>query len=351
MPPKFYAVRRGRTVGVFHSWDECAAATQGYSGAVYKSFSSAAAATAFVGGGSAVAPAARGSVRTRATATAGGGSDEADAPAEAEAVAPSDDDDDAPLDATTTTPRADPTALYRLHFDGACRGNHIVGGADAAVGAVITHADTGAELGRVSARLDAPATNNAAEWAALEAGLTAALQAGATRLEAVGDSSLVINQVTGEWAARHPAMAAARDRATALTAQFEMFTARHVRREHNALADALANAALDGGGWRGLRGGGGEDDPDTPPPPAPSSFPPPPLNGELPKRRPGSAFDSKRRPGSNTFDWSGTRRSLGGVSGGSVTSVSAVVATRRPLWRPRVTVAARRVLRVAARFV
>lgn len=350
MPPKFYAVRRGRTVGVFHSWDECAAATQVYSGAVYKSFSSAAAASAFVDGG-APAPPARGSVCTRATTAAGDcGGDGADAPAEAVAVAPSDDDDAPPLDATTTTPRADPSALYRLHFDGACRGNHIVGGGDAAVGAVITHAETGRELGRVSFRLDAPATNNAAEWAALEAGLTAALAAGVTRLEAVGDSSLVINQVTGEWAARHPAMAAARDRATALTAQFETFSARHVRREHNALADALANAALDGGGWRGLRGGGGEDDDADASPPPPPALPPPPLNGELPKRRPGSAFDAKRRPGSNTFDWSGTRRALGG-GGGSVTSVSAVVASRRPPWRPRVTVAARRVLRVAARFV
>ena len=36
---KFYAVRKGITIGVFESWSECQAATAGYSNAEFKSFS------------------------------------------------------------------------------------------------------------------------------------------------------------------------------------------------------------------------------------------------------------------------------------------------------------------------
>ena len=38
MPSKFYAVRKGRKTGVFHSWAECQAQINGFSGAEYKSF-------------------------------------------------------------------------------------------------------------------------------------------------------------------------------------------------------------------------------------------------------------------------------------------------------------------------
>ena len=37
---KYYAVRKGLTIGIFETWAECQAATTGYSNAEYKSFSS-----------------------------------------------------------------------------------------------------------------------------------------------------------------------------------------------------------------------------------------------------------------------------------------------------------------------
>lgn len=49
---KFYAVRKGRTPGVFDTWNACKASVHGYSGAVYKSFPSREEAEAFVTGGS-----------------------------------------------------------------------------------------------------------------------------------------------------------------------------------------------------------------------------------------------------------------------------------------------------------
>ena len=35
---KFYAVKEGKKPGIYHTWDECKEQVNGYSGAVYKSF-------------------------------------------------------------------------------------------------------------------------------------------------------------------------------------------------------------------------------------------------------------------------------------------------------------------------
>ena len=55
MAGKFYAVRVGRTPGIYLSWDECKKNVDGFSGSVYKSFKTRAEAEAFMGstGGSA----------------------------------------------------------------------------------------------------------------------------------------------------------------------------------------------------------------------------------------------------------------------------------------------------------
>lgn len=38
MNKKYYAVKNGRKIGVFETWDECKSQVQGYKGAIYKSF-------------------------------------------------------------------------------------------------------------------------------------------------------------------------------------------------------------------------------------------------------------------------------------------------------------------------
>lgn len=48
---KFYAVREGRVPGIYNTWDECKANVTGFSGAVYKSFTSLEDAKAFMGQG------------------------------------------------------------------------------------------------------------------------------------------------------------------------------------------------------------------------------------------------------------------------------------------------------------
>ncbi|AGY41573.1 Ribonuclease HI-related protein [Mesoplasma florum W37] len=47
---KYYAVKQGRNIGVYETWEECKTQVEGYTNAVYKSFSSKADAEAFIKG-------------------------------------------------------------------------------------------------------------------------------------------------------------------------------------------------------------------------------------------------------------------------------------------------------------
>ena len=59
MATKYYAVKIGKTPGVYRSWDACKAMVHGYPGAVYKSFPTLEEARAFAGAGDG-APAGKG---------------------------------------------------------------------------------------------------------------------------------------------------------------------------------------------------------------------------------------------------------------------------------------------------
>ena len=47
---KFYAVRNGRHIGIFNTWEECREEVSGFSGAEYKSFSTYDEAVSYIGG-------------------------------------------------------------------------------------------------------------------------------------------------------------------------------------------------------------------------------------------------------------------------------------------------------------
>lgn len=49
MAEKYYAVKTGKTPGIYRSWDDCKAMVHGYPGAVYKSFGTEEEALAFLG--------------------------------------------------------------------------------------------------------------------------------------------------------------------------------------------------------------------------------------------------------------------------------------------------------------
>jgi ribonuclease HI len=90
------------------------------------------------------------------------------------------------------------------------------------------------------------ATNNVAEYRALLKGIELAAAHGATELELVGDSELVVRQVEGRYKVKHADMKALHAEAKKALAGFDSWSIRHVRRAENADADRLVNEALDG---------------------------------------------------------------------------------------------------------
>lgn len=127
----------------------------------------------------------------------------------------------------------------RLYIDGAARGNP-----GPAAYAVILQRPGQAPLSQA-----APigiATNNVAEYTALLEGLRLAAAQKVPRLEVISDSELLVKQMQGQYRVRHPDLQRLYQAVQELLPRFEQVTFTHVRREQNAEADRLVNAALDG---------------------------------------------------------------------------------------------------------
>ena len=90
-------------------------------------------------------------------------------------------------------------------------------------------------------------TNNVAEYEAAIAGLRAAQDLGASEVELRADSKLVIEQLAGRWRVRQAHLRPLHARARRLIDALGSVALRHVPREQNVDADALANAAMDAG--------------------------------------------------------------------------------------------------------
>jgi len=99
-----------------------------------------------------------------------------------------------------------------------------------------------------SLRFAFKASNNQAESEALTAGILLAKEMGAKVLMAKSDSLLVIGQVTSEFQAKDPQMAAYLEYVQELRRSFVLFEVIHVPREQNARADLLAKLASSGKG-------------------------------------------------------------------------------------------------------
>lgn len=127
-----------------------------------------------------------------------------------------------------------------LFTDGGARGNP-----GPAAYAFVLEADDGTVL---DARGEAigTATNNVAEYSALVNGLRRAVEAGVHELEVVSDSELLVRQMRGEYRVKNRALQELFLEASRLARRLDAVTYRHVRREHNELADRLVNEALDG---------------------------------------------------------------------------------------------------------
>jgi len=126
--------------------------------------------------------------------------------------------------------------------DGGARGNP----GPAAIGAVVLDGshDPPRLLASVSERIGV-ATNNVAEYRALIAALEVAAPFGARAVEVRADSELVVRQVQGLYRVRQRHLRPLYDAVMQLLGRYEEVNLEHVRREDNADADALVNAALD----------------------------------------------------------------------------------------------------------
>jgi ribonuclease HI len=140
------------------------------------------------------------------------------------------------------------TAGFVVRTDGAARGNP----GPASAGAVLI------ALSRPDARdpLAAPdasisdylgvQTNNVAEYTAVVRAIGLGLELGARRLELLLDSKLIVEQLAGRWRVKdaklRPLWAEALQRLRTLP---DGWTAAHVPRAQNSLADAMCNEAID----------------------------------------------------------------------------------------------------------
>jgi ribonuclease HI len=126
-----------------------------------------------------------------------------------------------------------------LYADGACRGNPGPAGAGAAL------VDEAGHVVAEATRHLGHGTNNVAEYTALIIGLEAAQQHDVEELEVRMDSKLVVEQMNGRWRIRDAKLRPLAIRAGELLAQFPKRRIRHIPRAENAIADALANRAID----------------------------------------------------------------------------------------------------------
>ncbi len=126
-----------------------------------------------------------------------------------------------------------------VNVDGGARGNP----GPAAVGVVVRN--DGGDVIADAAEPIGTATNNVAEYRALLRGIELAAEHGATEVELLGDSELVVKQVRGEYRVKDAGLKPLHAQARQALSAFSAWSFNHVRREHNAEADALVNQALD----------------------------------------------------------------------------------------------------------
>jgi ribonuclease HI len=129
-----------------------------------------------------------------------------------------------------------------VNVDGGSRGNP----GPAAIAAVLTTPE--GELVEERAERIGRATNNVAEYRALLLGLERARELGATEVEVIGDSQLIVRQVNGQYRVKDAGLKPLHRQAQQALRAFDSWTIRDVRREQNDAADALLNQALDAAG-------------------------------------------------------------------------------------------------------
>jgi ribonuclease HI len=134
---------------------------------------------------------------------------------------------------------AEASREWQLRTDGAARGNP----GPAGIGVVLIGPD-GAAVDELAKGIGW-ATNNVAEYRALIEGLQLARSHGADRLAVFSDSTLLVEQMKGNWKVRHAGLKPLVDQARKLAREVGPVRYVAVRRERNRRADELANLGIE----------------------------------------------------------------------------------------------------------
>jgi ribonuclease H / adenosylcobalamin/alpha-ribazole phosphatase len=127
-----------------------------------------------------------------------------------------------------------------VEADGGSRGNP----GPAGYGAVVKDAASGEVLAEAAAGIGV-ATNNVAEYEGLIAGLRAAVALAPAAVDVRMDSKLVVEQMSGRWKIKHPALAPLASTAAELVRSLGTVRFTWIPRASNTHADRLANEAMD----------------------------------------------------------------------------------------------------------
>ncbi len=136
---------------------------------------------------------------------------------------------------------------FVVRTDGAARGNP----GPASLGAVLidgTRPDALDPRARPDATISeflGHRTNNVAEWTGVVRALELARELGAERVDLFLDSNLIVEQLHGRWRVKDAKLQPLWAAAKGILAGFRVWSATHVPRAQNTLADALANEAID----------------------------------------------------------------------------------------------------------
>eukprot|EP00798_Chlamydomonas_sp_ICE-L_P028039 gene28039-31140_t len=134
-----------------------------------------------------------------------------------------------------------PDQAYKENFDGGSRSNPGCAGC----GALIVNKVTGHTVCEMSHPLPYGCTNNDAEYTGLILGLQVAVRLGIQKLNAVGDSKLVVEQVNCNFAVRKESLLPLFNEVKKLQSYIPCCKVSHVLRASNKKADALSNEAMD----------------------------------------------------------------------------------------------------------
>lgn len=127
--------------------------------------------------------------------------------------------------------------MISIHVDGAVSGTQFAGAA------AVARTTDGYFVGWLSTQLPTM-TNNEAEYQAALLGLALARRLGASKVEIVSDSEVVVRQMQGQSRVLSQRLRQLHQETCARIGHFRQVTFRHVSREENHLADALATEAL-----------------------------------------------------------------------------------------------------------